>query len=118
MGLIHLPQQQVQAGQERLAPFGATGLQPRLGGGNPLGFALAKARSGEGCGGQEISSPGVSPRGASVPRVIGPAAEQVHLLLHGEEGADLFEKGLEFFARQARVVVPLQAAPALDQLLE
>ena len=113
VGLIHLPQQQVQAGQEGLGSFRATGLQPRLGGGNPLGFALAKTRSSESCGGQEIGSPG-----SSIQRVIGPAAEQVHLLLHGEEGADLFEKGLEFFDRQARVVVPLQAAPALDQLFE
>ena len=118
VGLIHLPQQQVQAGQQRLGSFGATRLQPRLGGGNPLGFALAKARCGERCGGQEISSLRACPRGARIPGVIGPAAEQIHLLLHGEEGADLFEKGLEFFARQAWVVVPLQAAPALDQLFE
>ena len=69
MGLVHLPQQQVQAGQQGLGAFGATGLQPQLGGGNPLGFALAKARSGESCGGQEISSSGASPWGASTTRV-------------------------------------------------
>ena len=118
----------MQAGQQGLGPFGATGLQPQFGSGNSLGFALAKARSRESCGGQEIGGPGARTRGGSTTcgrttcvRTtwgIGPAAEQIHLLLHGEEGADLFEKGLEFFARQARIVVPLQAAPALDQLLE
>ena len=77
--------------------------------GDPLRFALDKAGGGQGGGGEEISG-----GRAAIP----PAAEQIHLLLDREQGADLFEEGAEFLRWEGEISLPLQPAPPLHQLLQ
>ena len=108
LGPFNFPQQQQLAGDQRLEPLLAAGFEPLAGGRNPLRFALGKSGGGQGCAGQKISGGGARR----------PATEDIDLLLNGEEGADLLEKGLEFLRSHARVSESLQAAAALDQLLQ
>ena len=84
------------------------GLQPLAGRGDALGLALGKAGGGEGGARQEICSR----------RGFCPATEQIHLLLHRQEGTDLLKKGLKFLRAHARVTETLQSAPAGHQLFK
>ena len=107
-GLVHLTQEQVQVGQHGL-PFGATaGLEPLLGGGDAVRFALGKARGGEGAGGQSFGRLGT----------FRPAAEQIHLFLHRQEGPDLLQKGGEFSGRQVGIARAFEPPTPLHQLLQ
>ena len=107
-GFVHLPKQQMQAGQQRLQSVLTAGLQPFAGRGDALGLALGKAGGGEGGARQKICSR----------RGFCPATEQIHLLLHCQEGTDLLKKGLKFLWAHARVTETLQSAPAGHQLFK
>ena len=109
LGLFHLPQQQLLAGHEHLHARLAAALQAFQGRQDALGLALHEAGGGEGEAGQEIGGGRAG---------LGPAVEQVHLLLHRQELADLFEEGLELAGGEVGVVLPLQAAPLLHQPLQ
>ena len=108
-GDVHLPEQQVQVGEQRFDAAAATGLQAFTGGGDPLGLALGEAGGGEGDAAEEIRR---------LRTGLGPAAEQIHLLLHRQEAADLLEEHLELRAAEAGIQIPLQATAALHELFE
>ena len=44
--------------------------------------------------------------------------EQIDLLLHGEETADLLEERLERFLRELGILIAIEAAAALHQFIE
>ncbi len=108
LAALHLAQQQVVAGQGGLDGPLTAGLQQLAGGLDALGLALGKSGGGQGSAGQQGGLGGLG----------GPAAEQIHLLLHGEEGADLIEEGAKLRGRQVGIRLSLQPAALLHQLLE
>ena len=87
----------------------AAEMPPVAGERDPLGFALGESRGRQGDAAEEIGGAGA---------LLGPAVEQIELLLHGEEGTDLLEEGLEILWGEALIGRAFQATAALDQLLE
>ena len=108
-GPFHVAEQKVEIGEQGFDPLPAASPQPLAGGRDPLRFALGEAGGGEGDGGEELGG------GRTL---APPAVEQVELLLHREEGADLLEEGLEVLGGEILIGVALQSAPPLHQLLQ
>ena len=107
--LAGVPQQQMKAGHLRLHPHIVQLLQALQRGFDALGFALGKTGGGQGVSAEEFSGDGAS---------VGPGLEQINLFLDGEEAADLLEEGLKRLLREVRIEIPIQAAAALDQVLQ
>ena len=99
----------MQAGHLGINAHIAHRLQPLEGRADAFGFALGKARGRQGIGAEEFSGDRAA---------FTPLQEQIDLLLHGEETADLLEERLEGFLREIGVLIAIEAAAALHQFIE
>ena len=72
-----------------------------------LGLALGEAGGGEGIGPQKFSGDRTG---------FGPELEQIDLLLHGEETADLLEEGLKGFLGEVFVLITVESTAAFHQI--